>query len=166
MSAGGTASAVGEMGHVATLQVLLTTVCADLRADLGGEAFNAKRLGPELEVAHELQQLLLPRPEGKRSVVGSGAQADARVEGGRENLLERLSHLGGARRPLPALARELEAAEQYCRVLDRTAPLPNCSRGVEPRTPSGGRDLSGSASRVAAALRVAGDFSALRHLAL
>lgn len=107
------------------LRSLFSAVAGDLKSDAEG-AFSGKLAAPELEAAHVLRRHLLPRalaPESGEPV-------------GREELFGHLSAL--CPRPAAALARELEAAEQYCRVLDGTAP--SHARGDEPRPPCGGRD--------------------------
>ncbi|CAE8711999.1 unnamed protein product [Polarella glacialis] len=121
---------MAEPGLASALRVLLLSPAADLKADLEKNAFSAGLLGgAELEVAEELRERML-------SAAGSSQKSNG--QGTVERLLQRLAKIGGgARRSPVALARELEAAEQYCRALAGAAPV---ASNAEPRPPAGGRD--------------------------
>lgn len=152
-----TLAVAGGYGQAAVLHAMLATMSSDLRADAEGDALCNKLGGLELEVAHELQSLLLPHAAGGNDdadVVarGDGLPGSSKGEEANEDfehdqnetkskerkqvLMQKLSELGGAQRPLAALAREFEAAEQFC-CLYR---LPHSTRGADSRPPGGGKE--------------------------
>jgi hypothetical protein len=123
-------------GRVSALSAMVITVSEDLKADLEGEKpLGSSRLKPELEVSVELHRRLLSSSKG----------ATPDTKGSEVALLERLAGLSGtgaANRPLQALSRELEAAKQFCRMLEGQDPPRSTVRadGAEHRLPAGGRD--------------------------
>jgi len=136
-----------EPGRAASLHALLSSAYRDLSADLQDEAFNAIEMSLEIEVAMELQKRLLLRGRfsqaGKSELKSTPEQEEpestqaAQVDG-EEELLDRVTRLPGAQgRPRSALARELEAARQYCRLFDGSAAPSPIHRGTETRSAAG-----------------------------
>eukprot|EP00927_Polykrikos_kofoidii_P032933 TRINITY_DN27913_c0_g1_i1.p1 TRINITY_DN27913_c0_g1~~TRINITY_DN27913_c0_g1_i1.p1 ORF type:complete len:1061 (-),score=172.80 TRINITY_DN27913_c0_g1_i1:320-3502(-) len=121
----------GDPGYTGALHSMLTTTSTDLRADLEDGAFRKGKLAPELEASHEIQRWLLP--VRSRFEVNGRAVSDK----DRQTLLERIALFGGVDRTVASVARELEAAEQFCRVLAGASlgPPPG-----ESRVASAGRD--------------------------